>query len=426
MVFKATSKLHIPHIGRASIRDVVRTVNTLQKETGIPFIRMEMGVPSLPLSEIGKKAEIEAIKNNLGQSYPMLDGIPELKEASADFIEAFIDVQIPKENIIPVTGSMQGSWLAFMSIIQSKPEKNKILFIDPGFPVQKLQLTTLGYDFVSFDVFHFRGSKLESKLESMLNEENIAAIVYSNPNNPTWACLRDEELEIIGNLSNKFDCPVIEDLAYFAMDFRSELGVPYHAPFQPSVAKYAKKYVLLISSSKIFSNAGNRIGVVAISENLYHSEYDSFWQRYGTDHFGEVFINKFMYAVTAGVNKTAQAGLAALFRSSCMGEINFTEPLKEYGERAKLMKELFLNAGFKLVYDKDFDEDIANGFYFTLGYKNMHGCDLSRALLSYGVSSISLANTGSDQNGIRACTSFVKIEQLSELEKRIKLFTLDY
>lgn len=45
------------------------------------------------------------------------------------------------------------------------------------------------------------------------------------------------------------------------MDFRQDLSTPYQAPFQPSVAHYTDNYVLLISGSKAFSYAGQRIGV---------------------------------------------------------------------------------------------------------------------------------------------------------------------
>ena len=46
----------------ASIRDVVKVANLLEKASGYPFIRMEMGVPGLSPSRIGTEAEIEALK----------------------------------------------------------------------------------------------------------------------------------------------------------------------------------------------------------------------------------------------------------------------------------------------------------------------------------------------------------------------------
>lgn len=106
-----------------------------------------------------------------------------------------------------------------------------------------------------------------------MKKGNISAIIYSNPNNPSWICLKDEELRIIGELATQYDVIVLEDLAYFAMDFRQDLSKPYQAPYQPSVAHYTDNYVLLISGSKAFSYAGQRIGVSCISDKLYHRSY---------------------------------------------------------------------------------------------------------------------------------------------------------
>ena len=93
----------------------------------------------------------------------------------------------------------------------------------------------------------------------------MSSLIYSNPNNPTWICLTEEELSIIGELCRKYDVIAIEDLAYFGMDFRKDYLNPGEPPFQPTVARYTDDYVLLISSSKIFSYAGQRIAIMAIS-----------------------------------------------------------------------------------------------------------------------------------------------------------------
>jgi hypothetical protein len=96
---------------------------------------------------------------------------------------------------------MQGTYASFMTVAQSDPKKNTILFIDPGFPVQKQQCVVMGANYETFDVYHFRGDKLGDKLESYLATGRIAAIVYSNPNNPAWICLTEEELRTIGTLA---------------------------------------------------------------------------------------------------------------------------------------------------------------------------------------------------------------------------------
>ena len=323
---------------------------------------------------------------------------------------------------MPVTGSMQGTFASFLTCSQADLQKDTVLFIDPGFPVQKMQLQVQGVKYETFDVYDFRGEKLGPKLESYLKGGNICAIVYSNPNNPSWVCLTEQELQTIGQLATQYDCIIMEDLAYFAMDFRQDLSVPFQPPYQPTVARYTDNYMLLISGSKAFSYAGERIGVVCISDKLFHRHYDDLAQRYEGLPFGLVFSTRMLYALSSGTSHSAQYALAAMFRAACDGDYNFRSEVKVYGDRAHRLKEIFLRHGFHIVYDRDGDQPVADGFYFTIGYRGMTSGQLARELMYYGVSAICLVTTGSHQEGLRVCTSFIEDHQYQQLDERMAIF----
>lgn len=79
------------------------------------------------------------------------------------------------------------------------------------------------------------------------------------------------------------------------MDFRKDLGKPYAPPYQASVSHYTNNYILQISGSKAFSYAGQRIGITAISDKLYHRSYPGLTQIYGTGTFGQyIYIEYYM------------------------------------------------------------------------------------------------------------------------------------
>ncbi|MEA4810079.1 aminotransferase class I/II-fold pyridoxal phosphate-dependent enzyme [Macellibacteroides fermentans] len=412
----------LPDFGKATIREVVAISNQLEQLTKTEFIHMEMGVPGLPAAKVGVEAEIKALQAGAASIYPNINGLPELKEEASRFIKAFINIDVAAEGCVPVTGSMQGTYASFLVSGQCTPGKDTILFIDPGFPVQKQQIAVMGYKYESFDVYECRGKKLRDVLESYLSKGNIASMIYSNPNNPAWFCLTEEELQIIGEMANKYDVIVIEDLAYFAMDFRKPLGVPFEAPYQATVARYTDNYVLQISGSKAFSYAGQRIGVTAISNKLYHRSYPGLTQRYGGGTFGTVYIHRVLYALSSGTSHSAQYALAAMFKAASDGSFDFVSDVKEYGRRAAKLKKIFTDYGFTIVYDQDLSEPIADGFYFTIGYPGMTGSQLMEELMYYGISAISLSTTGSNQQGLRACTSFIKDHQYALLEERLKIF----
>ena len=421
-VDEAIKEMHIADLSKATIREVKAIAAKAEELSGVEYIKMEMGVPGLPPSAVGVKAEIEALQNGVASLYPDINGLPELKTEAANFVKAFINVDINPEGCIPVTGSMQGSYASFMVCSQCDEKKDTILFIDPGFPVQKQQLMVMGEKYETFDVYNYRGDKLHNKLESYLSQGNISAIIYSNPNNPSWVCLKEEELKVIGELATKYDVIVLEDLAYFAMDFRTDLSVPYQAPYQPTVAHYTDNYILLISGSKAFSYAGQRIGVSCISNSLYKKTYPGFVKRYEGCTFGSAFVHRVLYALSSGTSHSAQYAMAAMLKAANEGTYNFLKDVSVYGERARRLKDIFLRHGFHIVYDKDLDQPVADGFYFTIGYPGMKSGELMKELMYYGVSAISLVTTGSDQEGLRACTSFIKDHQYNQLEERMQLF----
>ena len=426
LIDETINEFQITDFAKATIREVKAIAAKAEQMSGIEFIKMEMGVPGLPASAVGVKAEVEALQNGIASLYPDINGLPELKNEASRFIKAFMNTDLSAEGCVPVTGSMQGTYASFLTCSQCDKNKDTILFIDPGFPVQKQQLVVMGVKYETFDVYDYRGDKLKDKLESYLAKGNISAIVYSNPNNPSWICLNDEELEIIGTLATRYDVIVLEDLAYFAMDFRKNLSTPFEAPYQPTVARYTDNYILLISGSKAFSYAGQRIGVSCISDKLYHRAYPGFAERYGGGTFGTVFIHRVLYALSSGTSHSAQFAMAAMLKAANEGQYNFLDEVKVYGERARKLKEIFLRYGFHLVYDKDLDEDVADGFYFTIGYPGMTSGELAKELMYYGVSAISLVTTGSHQQGLRACTSFIYDHQYEQLDERMKLFAKNH
>ena len=426
-VEQAVADLHIADLSKATIGEVLLVAQHLEKQTGIPFIRMDQGSPGLPVNRHGVEAEKAALDRGVGSQYPAAAGIPELKTEASRFVKAFMDIDVSARSCVPTVGSVAGSFGSFIASTQRLPGKDKVLFIDPGFPIQKSQLRIIGAGWKAFDIYAYRGEALREKLEDMLSEGDVAAIIYSNPNNPAWICLEEEELKIIGELADKYDVIIMEDLAYFCMDYRTDFGHPFQPPYPPTVARYTKNYILMLSASKIFSYAGQRMAMLCISDELFERRYPALAQRYNDSGvFGETLIASILYMITSGATASTQHAYAQMLRMSTEGQLNFVEDTREYAVRAEKMKKIFTDNGFHIVYDTDVTQTVGDGFFFTIGYGDMSGGELLRELLYYGVSSISLSTTGSGQEGVRACTSRMNNELYPILEERMRLFRQDH
>ncbi len=427
LVAQVVDELKVANLEQATIGEVLLVASRLEELTGIPFIRMDQGSPGLPANRIGIEAEKAALDRGVGSQYPAAAGVAELKAAASRFVKAFVDIDISPAACVPTTGSVASSFGAFIACTQRIPGKDKVLFIDPGFPIQKSQLRIIGVKWEWFDIYHYRGEALRAKMEEYLSKGDIAAIVYSNPNNPAWICLEDSELKIIGELATRYDAVVMEDMAYFCMDFRRDMGKPYEPPYPPTVAKYTDNYVLMLSSSKIFSYAGQRMAVICISDKLFNTYYPALAERYGDSGiFGQTLIASILYMITSGCTASTQYAYAAMLDAAVEGRIDFVADTREYARRAERMKKIFTDNGFHIVYDYDVTQLVGDGFFFTLGYGKLSSGQLLKELLYYGVSSIALGTTGSEQQGVRACTSRMREELYPVMKERMKAFRMDH
>ena len=416
-------EMGIEDISRTTIRQCSMLGSALEADAGEPFSHLEFGVPGIPACPIGIEAQKKALDSGVPSVYPSVQGIPELKKNASRFVKAFIDIDIDPKCIVPTVGSMQGSMTCILECSQLQPGKDTILYVCPGFSAHGRQPDILGIKNIFFDIYEYRAEKLRDKLESYFSQGNIAAILYSNPNNPAWICLTEEELKIIGELADKYDVIVLEDMAYLCMDFRKDLSVPFEPPFQSTVARYTDNYIILLSGSKIFSYAGERIAVVCISEALYNRKYPALKEKWNISRFGDNFILNYLYVNTSGVSHSAQYALSAMFEASVDGRYDFVKELRNYGLRAHRSRHIFEDNGFHLVYDKDMEQTISDGFFYTVSYKNLSNRELLEALLRCGIIAIPLNTTGSGQSGIRVCVSrLLSEEDFRLLDDHLKLF----
>ena len=415
--------MNIQNLSNATIRQCVNTAQELERISGESFVHLEFGVPGIKASQFGVDMQKLALDYGIAAVYPPTGGIPEFKWNASAFIKAFVGIDVFPECVVPTVGSMQGCFNLLLECSQLHEGRKAVIYLSPGFPSHFLQAKILGLEARALDIYDNRGDKLGPALEEMMADGKVCAIVYSNPNNPSWVNLTEGELKTIGELCTKYDVIALEDMAYLCMDFRSDRSKPFQPPFQPTVGRYTDNFAIMISASKIFSYAGERVGLVAISQKLYEREYPELKERYGLSRFGENFVLTYIYVNTSGCSRSAQNAMSEMMEASVSGKYDFVGEVKEYARRARRSKEIFFKHGFSLVYDKDLDQEVSDGFFYTIRYKEMKGSDLLYDLMRCGISAITLTATRSKQQGIRVCVSMLNSdEDFFKLDERLDLF----
>ena len=113
--------------------------------------------------------------------------------------------------------------------------------------------------------------------------------------------------------------------------------------------------------------------------------------------------------------------IASFLLVGSTGKYNFLKEVKVYSKRAAKMKLIFKQNGFHLVYDKDMEEPISDGFYFTISRLGISGSELLFQMLRHGMAGIPLSTTGSKKEGIRICVSLIRETQFKELSDRLSV-----
>ena len=89
------------------------------------------------------------------------------------------------------------------------------------------------------------------------------------------------------------------------------------------MARYTDNYILMLSASKIFSYAGQRIAVAAISDKLYGRTYPALRERYNIGRLGDAYVLGILYGASSGTSHSAQCALAAMFDAAAEGRLDF-------------------------------------------------------------------------------------------------------
>lgn len=411
-------------LNRASIREVNRLVNQLEHLHDIRFVRMEFGIPGLPAGAVAADAISEYLHQNpQANAYAPFDGMAALKETGATFFHAFWNLSWPSRLIVPTNGGMHGCLLAMAIAGSLHQDRPGILGLNPGFPVNRAQAQFLGLPWFNLEFDRDHQGLFPEKLDRFLGEHPIGGVIWSSPNNPSWLCLSDEELQQFAAIFKKHGVVAIEDAAYFGMDFRTDVSQPFKPPYPPSIGHHYARSFLVWSSSKLYSFAGQRIGLLGIHPDFAEQEFPPLQHRMGKTRVLDAVVHGGIYPTTASISSSAQVGLQALLQATLDGTFSPWNDVRAYENRAKTMKTLFLENGFQLIFQQDGQGSLADGFYFTVSFPGMTGAELVRHLLFFGLSAISLDTTGLvSAEGIRICVSLVADHQMEDLRARLQAF----
>lgn len=230
----------------------LREVRVLASE-GKPIINMGIGSPDLqPPNEV-----IEAIKKAVdiegAHKYQSYQGLPEFREAVADFYKANYEVKVsPNDEILPLMGSKEGILHISMAFLN---KGDQVLIPNPGYPTYTsvtnlVEATPVFYELTSENNWEPDFEQLEKK-----DVSNIKMMWVNYPHMPTGAKATEALFEKLIAFGKKHQILIINDNPYsFVLN---------NNPQSILKLRGAKETALELNSlSKSFNMAGWRVGML--------------------------------------------------------------------------------------------------------------------------------------------------------------------
>ena len=242
-----------------------------------PFVRLEeakrrLAADGVELIDFGKGDPREetdplirqALVESIGplSSYPLAEGLPELREAVARWCRRRFRVEVdPETEVIPTYGSKEAIFHLAQVLLDRNSDKALVLSTEPGYPVYDRGALFAGADVERLPLLEENGflPDLEGIGEETWSRTAIFWINY--PNNPTGALAPLEFLERLAALAAEHDFLLAADEAYTELWFDE----PPHSALE---ATDRSRVAVFQTLSKRSSMTGYRSGFVAGSPEL--------------------------------------------------------------------------------------------------------------------------------------------------------------
>ncbi len=236
------------------IRKLVPYANDAKKR-GIHVYHLNIGQPDIATPRVIFDAIEEYARTEKVLPYGPSDGLPELREAIADYLQGY-GLNVNADEVFITTAGSEAIVFAMMAI--ADPGDEFIVF-EPfytnynGFARMadvKLVPVTTSVE----DGFHLpERSEIESRIT-----DRTRGIVMCNPNNPTGTVYSRDEVEMVVSIAREHDLFVLSDEVYreFVFDGRKHTSA---LSFEDDL----DRIIVMDSISKRFSACGARIGYIA-------------------------------------------------------------------------------------------------------------------------------------------------------------------
>jgi aspartate aminotransferase len=246
------------NLGTETAFEVLAKAKALEAQ-GKDIVHLQIGEPDFDTPRNIIDAGIKALNEGYTHYSPS-PGFPQVREAIANYVRQYKNVDAAPENVVVVPG---GKPIIFFSIIALCDPGDEVIYPNPGFPIYESVANFVGAKPVPIPLREENQFRLDvDELKSLITPKTKMLIINS-PQNPTGGYLKREDVEAIADAVRDKDIIVLSDEIYDRIVYTGEKPVSI-----ASLPGMQDKTIILDGFSKTYAMTGWRLGYGVMHKEL--------------------------------------------------------------------------------------------------------------------------------------------------------------
>ena len=228
------------------VMDIMERAHQLEAQ-GREVIHLEVGEPDFDTPEVITRAAEDALRAG-HTHYTAALGIPELREAIADFYEHKYGVSVSPERVVVTNGTSPGLLMLFSVLVN---EGDEVIISDPHYACYPAFIQSACGIPIRVPTRAEHGFALKAEAVRDFLNPKTRAILINSPSNPTGASLSRQDMAALAELGK----PIISDEIYHGLSYVDAEYTALH---------FAEDCFVINGFSKYFAMTGWRIGYLIV------------------------------------------------------------------------------------------------------------------------------------------------------------------
>jgi aspartate/methionine/tyrosine aminotransferase len=245
-------------LGTETAFEVLAKAKALEKQ-GKDIVHLEIGEPDFDTPKNIKEAAVKALNSGYTHYTPSA-GMPELRQAVADYISKTRKLDVKPEEVVITPG---GKPIMFFSILALVNPGDEVMYPNPGFPIYESMINFVGAKPVPIPLKEQSEFGLDAEYVKKMITKKTKMIILNSPENPTGGVVTREQLKVVADsISARNDVFVLSDEIYSRIIYEGR---------HESITQFPgmkDKTILLDGFSKTYAMTGWRLGYGVMRKDL--------------------------------------------------------------------------------------------------------------------------------------------------------------